>query len=144
MAITVKSIDRWLYAKGFTQPEVRRLMRGQLLIAFFGSCAAVLVTLGSAWGLAFAAGAGLITANFWVLARVAPDLMHSHKGAAVVAQMFLFYIRLALTGLALYVLIAWLRAPVTGLLFGLSTVLGNAVVWAFAGMKRKTVHLNNV
>jgi predicted membrane channel-forming protein YqfA (hemolysin III family) len=79
--------------------------------------------------LGFFAGAAIITLNFYALARVAPGLAQLAKGA-VAPLLFQFYGRLILTGVLLYLLIAWLHVSVIALLAGLSTVIVNALLWA--------------
>lgn len=121
-------IDRALLRRGFSQLEVRRLVRAQFVL----SGALVLVALVAAglsgWGLAFAAGAALATANFYSLARFVQHLVRMRQGA-VLALLVRFYGRLILTGVVLYGLIVWLEAPIWALLAGLSTVLVTALYW---------------
>ncbi len=131
-------IDRALLRRGFMQFEVRRLVRMQIVLAGLCVLAALVAARLSPWGLAFAAGAVLASANFYSLAKFVQHIVRMEKGA-VAALLIRFYGRLILTGAVLYGLIVWLEAPVWALLAGLSTVLVTALYW---GATR--VHGHNV
>lgn len=125
------SVEGILRSLGYTQPEVRRLVALQVLVAL-SCCVAALVTGGlSAFMWSLAAGALLATVNFASLARFAQHLPYV-QGGAVTALLIRFYGRLALTGLALFGLIVCGGASITGLLLGLSTVLVTAMFWGLA------------
>ncbi|MDD4951733.1 MAG: ATP synthase subunit I [Desulfovibrionaceae bacterium] len=129
-------LETALYRRGFVQIEVRKLVRNQIYLAVLSS-----VLLGAAmglspWALSYAAGALLITLGLWSLAKVVQQLIHVHKGGVVPLLIF-FYLRLLFAGLALYALIVWFSAPVTGLLAGLSTVLANAALWGAVSFRQK-------
>jgi hypothetical protein len=121
-------MEAWLYGLGFVQPQVRLLVRNQICLAAAWSVGLLALTLCSRFSWSFAAGAGLITLNFMALARVAQSLVFYRKGA-VFSLLVIFYGKLILAGLALFALIAWAKASVVGLLFGLSTAVVNAIVW---------------
>lgn len=121
-------IDRALLRRGFSQLEVRRLVRAQIVLSGALVLACLVAAGLSAWGLAFAAGAVLATVNFYSLARFVQHLVNQPRGA-VMALLLRFYGRLILTGAALYGLIVWLNAPAWALLAGLSTVVVTAVYW---------------
>ena len=123
-----RKLETWLYAKGFVKREVRQMVRNQLYFTAISVVAVSVGTLFSLWSLGFAAGAVLITLNFLAMARVAPQLMHLAKGA-VAPLLFQFYGRLLLTGLCLFVLIAWLKVPVTSLLAGVTVLVINVTAW---------------
>lgn len=123
-----QSLETWLYAKGFTKREVRQMVRNQLYLAVGSSVLVALFTLFSTWALGFAAGALLITLNFYAIARVAPQLIEVVKGA-VLPLLIQFYGRLILTGVCLFVLIAWLKVPVTSLLAGVTVLVVNVTAW---------------
>ena len=128
MTTLVQKIDGVLYRRGFAMVDTRRLMRNQILLAAAGSALACLSTGFSAWGLSFAAGALIISVNFWWLSKAAQELVKVKDGA-VFTLLTLFYGRLVLTGVAIAVLVAWLGASVFGLLAGLTTVVINATLW---------------
>lgn len=136
MGATIQSLDRALARRGFANPDTRRLVRIEILVAAGTSLAALVVTGLSPWGLAYAAGAGLMLFNFWHLARSAKELVQVRKGA-VAALVIRFYGRLIVTGLVIAALVAWLEVPVSGLLAGLSTVVVGAVVWGATSFGRK-------
>lgn len=129
-------VEAALYRQGFRQADVRRLVAMQILLA---SGLSLLFAPTGMWGAAFAAGALIVTLNFHSLARFAQVAIHVPVGAAG-AQVMRFFIRLALTGLALYVLIIRLEVPLSGLLAGLTTVVVTALAWSavrYSGQKVK-------
>lgn len=93
-------------------------------------CLGILFGLGLRERLAaFATGAALISFNFFVLARMVPQLLLEQKGG-VFSLLCGFYLRLALTAVVLYLAIAWARFPVVFLLAGLSTILATFAAWS--------------
>lgn len=133
--ITLK-IETWLYRLGFTQVQVRRLVRNQILLAGGWSLALLAGTALSSFAWSFAAGALVITLSFMALARVAQALVFYRKGA-VFSLLVIFYGKLILAGLALFALIAWAEASIPGLLLGLSTAVVNAIVWGAQAVMHK-------
>lgn len=128
-----KRIEHGLYARGFYVPDVRTMARHQILILLLALPAAF---LGGA-GQAFAAGTALGTINFLALGKVLQELVFMQKGALPI-QLFSFYGRLALTALALYLLIVFAGASGVWLLLGLSTVLANILLWGMSQILGKT------
>lgn len=128
MTRLVQKIDGLLYRRGFALADARKLMRNQIILAAAGSALACLATGFSSWGLSFAAGALIISMNFWWLSKAAQELVKVKDGA-VFTLLTLFYGRLVLTGVAIAALVAWLGASVFGLLAGLTTVVINATLW---------------
>jgi len=125
-----------LYRRGFAVVDARRLVRNQMLIAAGGSAVACLATGFSNWGLSFAAGALVISINFWWLSKAAQELVQVKQGA-VFTLLTLFYGRLGLTAAAIAGLVAWAGASVFGLLAGLSTVVANAALWSVLQIRHK-------
>jgi len=116
--------------------DIRNLMRSQLYFSLGLAIAFLGITFCSAWSVAFAAGAVLITLNFWALARIVQHLMYVRKGA-VFTLLAIFYGKLIISGLGLYlVLVVW-QLPVWGLVAGLSTVVVNATAWGLKNFGRK-------
>lgn len=132
----VQRIDAMLYRRGFAVTEARRLMRNQMLLSAGLSALMCLVTGFANFGLSFAAGAAVISLNFWWLAKAAQELVQVKQGA-MFTLLTLFYGRLALTAVAIAGLVAWAGASVYGLLAGLSTVLLNAALWGFLQIRHK-------
>lgn len=128
-----KRVERALYSRGFHVPEVRRMAVQQVYFLF----AAVPALVFGARGADFAAGVLLGTINFLALARVIQELVYVQKGAVAV-QMFSFYGRLALTALAIYVLVVMLGSSAVWLLIGFSTVLINILLWGMSQFLGKT------
>lgn len=142
MTTLVQKIDAVLYRRGFALADARKLMRNQILLAACGSALICLATGFSSWGLSFAAGALIITLNFWWLSKAAQELVKVKNGA-VFTLLTLFYGRLVLTGVAIAALVAWLGASVFGLLAGLSTVVINATVWGVLQIRHKVPAAGN-
>lgn len=123
-----RRIDRFLYDRGFVHGDVRSLMRSQLYFSLGLAIGLLGVMLGSPWALAFASGAVIITLNFWALARVVQQLIYVQKGATFTLLM-IFYGKLILSGLGIYLVLGIWRLPVWGLVAGLSTVVINITFW---------------
>jgi hypothetical protein len=138
----VQKIDAVLYRRGFAVADARKLMRNQILLAAGGSALVCLGTGFSSWGLSFAAGALIISVNFWWLSKAAQELVKVRDGA-VFTLLTLFYGRLVLTGVAIAALVAWLGASVFGLLAGLSTVVINATLWGVLQIRHKVPATGN-
>jgi hypothetical protein len=137
MAVTlVQKLDALLFRRGFAVADARRLMRNQILLALMSSLLACAVTGLGTWGWSFAAGALIISVNFWWLSKAAQELVRVKQGA-VFTLLTLFYGRLLLTAVAIAGLVAWLEASVFGLLAGLSTVVANATLWGILQMRHK-------
>ena len=128
-----KTIERWLYARGFHVPEVRKMALYQICI-LLGSLPALM--LGDT-GLDFIAGVVLGSMNFLAMGKVIQEVVYLQKGAVAV-QLFSFYGRLVLTALALYLLIVVKGASVPWLLLGVSTVLINILLWGMSQFLGKT------
>ncbi|QLA14728.1 ATP synthase subunit I [Desulfolutivibrio sulfoxidireducens] len=126
-------LDRMLFRKGFVDADIRMLVRNQILLAGFSS-AFCLVVLGlSAWAWSYCAGAVLVTVNFWFLAEFGRRVASSRdKAKAVVSTLFRFYLRLGLTGVALYALLVWAGARPVALLAGVSIIVVNFLCWGAA------------
>ncbi|MFW6324920.1 MAG: ATP synthase subunit I [Desulfovibrionales bacterium] len=128
-------VEAGLYRRGFTNQDVRSLIKIQLYLATTGS-AGVLLAMPLLWGGAFFAGALLATLNFYSLARIVQQLVFVQKGA-VVPLLVSFYARLILTGAALYALIVWAGVPVVALLAGLTTVVVTILIWGVIAFRGK-------
>ncbi len=128
-----KTIERWLYARGFHVPEVRKMALNQMCI-LLGSLPALVM---GGMGLDFIAGVLLGSMNFLAMGKVIQEVVYLQKGAVAV-QLFSFYGRLVLTALALYLLIVVKGASVPWLLLGVSTVLVNILLWGMSQFLGKT------
>lgn len=123
-------LDRWLLARGYDHPEVRELVRGQIILTavVVAGCLPLLGLTDAAWPLAV--GTCLVTANFCSLARFGQRVTgYASRREAVAAVLARFYLRLGVTGAVLFVCIAWLGARPVPLLAGVSTVMVNFLVW---------------
>lgn len=131
----MRALDRFLLKRGFEHPDVRALMRSQLMVATTSSLALLVMGAFSVWSLAFAAGAAIVTLNFWALARVVQQLVFVKSGA-VLTLLLIFYGKLILSGIALYLLIGVWQVPVWSLVLGLSTVVVNITAWGLVHFGR--------
>jgi len=133
-------IEGFLYHKGYVLPEVRQMVRDQLLV---NAAALVLALL---WWLEpgfidLAVGATLMTVNLMGLARFAQGLVRRHMaeaaredapvgtGGLVAKQLAWFYGRMILTGLVLVALFLFTEVSVFYLVAGLSTVVLTILFW---------------
>jgi hypothetical protein len=133
-ALRPRALEAALYRRGFERRDVRGLVILQLGIALAGTLAATMACLplgAMAWAGAFAAGAAIASLNFYHLAGFAQKALRMERGA-VTEQLLRFYLRLVLTGVALYLLVVPMAAPVTGLLAGLSSVVATGVVFGLS------------
>jgi len=143
MKKTIENLDAYFYRRGFVHPDVRELARNQAILAFGVVLCCLPVAL-YAWAWSFAAGAILITLNFWSLARFGQRIVgYESRREAVLVVLFRFYFRLGLTGAALYALIVWAGANVMALLAGLSILVVNFLFWGVSKMSLKTRELPN-
>lgn len=131
----MRALDRFLLKRGFEHPEARALMRSQLMVATTSSLALLVMGRISEWALAFAAGAAVATFNFWALARVVQRLVYVQRGA-VLTLLLIFYGKLILSGIALYLLIGVWQVPVWSLVLGLSTVVVTITAWGLVHFGR--------
>ena len=135
-----QGIEAFLYRRGYALPQVRQLVRDQMLV----NAAAILLAL--LWWLEpgfvdLAVGATLMTVNLMGLARFAQGLVRKHMaeaakeqgpvgtGAVVAKQLVWFYGRMILTGLVLVALFVFTKVSVTYLVVGLSTVVVTILCW---------------
>lgn len=138
----VQKLDAMLFRRGFVLGDARRLMRNQIILAALGSALAMAATGLSTWGWSFAAGAVLISVNFWWLSKAAQELVRVRQGATF-TLLTLFYGRLLLTAAAITGLVVWLEASVFGLLAGLSTAVVNATLWGVLQIRHKVPGVGN-
>ena len=131
-----EKIELFLHRRGFTNSDVRKLVRNQLYLAAGVLFFAATIVWFAPWALALAAGTLLATFNFWWLAKFGQCLVYMRKGAGV-SLLIRFYLRLTLTGLVIYGLIVWGHCSIYALLVGLSSVVVNAVLWSVAGFRQK-------
>ena len=126
-------LDRWLLRRGYFHPEVRELVRNQLVLTVLvlAVCLPLSGVSVAAWSLA--AGTVIISANFCSLAKFGQRITgFGNKREAIAAVLARFYFRLALTGLVLFGLIVWFGATPLPLLAGIATVVVNFIVWGVA------------
>ncbi len=123
-------LDRWLFRRGYEHPEVRELVRNQLLLTALVLVATLPFSGVSVAAWSLAAGTVIITANFCSLAKFGQRITgYSNKRDAVAAVLARFYLRLAVSGAALFACIVWFGAAPLPLLAGITTVVVNFLVW---------------
>ncbi len=128
----LEKIEKRLYRRGFLHGDVRRIVSLQLLVTGLALAFGLAVLWFSAWPLYFGVGAALAACNLWWLARsVEWSMRHDYTRSLAVANFLAFLARFAGMGFALFVCIAWLKAPLVPLLAGLATVVAGLTVWGF-------------
>jgi hypothetical protein len=134
-------LDRWLLRRGYVHPEVRELVRNQLVLTalVLAVCLPLSGVSTAAWSLA--AGTVIISLNFCSLARFGQRITgYENKREAVMAVLARFYLRLAVSGAALFACIVWFGALPLPLLAGITTVVVNFLVWGawrYAGSRTR-------
>jgi hypothetical protein len=122
-----QKVEAWLYRRKFANPGVRGLVKSQLYVALLSSV--IVLVIAPQWAIGVTAGAVLATFNFFFLAKVIQEIVYV-RGGAVGALLFGFYLRLFLTGAALYLLIVWGEMSAVAILAGLTTVVVTILMWS--------------
>ena len=134
------TVERRLYDMGFALPFVRYLLSIQILISGFALAAGIALLWYSRWPLAFGAGAAIITFSLWHISRSAQTLVQPQFSASHGLRLFCgFSVRLLLIGIALFMLIVWLKAPLVPLLLGLTSTVASILLWGISRLSRNTV-----
>ena len=130
MTDLIFKLDKYLYGRGFLQPQVRLLLRTQLLVALFCVVSTVLAPLIGLWVVYFALAALLMTYNFYSLAKFVHLIVYQRFSKTLLFSLLIrVYGRLIVTGLTLYVLVSWCHASLPALCAGLATVALTIVAW---------------
>ena len=129
----IRRLDALLWRRGFHSPEVRLIMRNELLFSvpllLLGLCLLPLTS----WLLWFAAGALLIAWNFYGLARFVQGLSLSAYSQALLTGMLLHStVRLVLSAVFLYGILVWLEASVWAVAAGITGAMGLLAVTCLA------------
>lgn len=132
----MEKIEGFLYRRGLTHEDTRHLVRNQIVL-----CAAVVaLALAGGWQARWlydvAAGALLMTLNFYLLAGFLQRVLLKQDGA-VARQLLRFYGRLILTAAILVALVLWAGSSILALLLGLSTVVVTILIWGMSWMTGK-------
>jgi hypothetical protein len=126
----IHRVDKHLYDSGFSQPQVRALVRTQLLVTMCGALALILAPLLGMWVMHFTIATLLMTYNFYALAKFVHLIAYQRFSRFLLVSLLVrVYGRLIVTGLALYVLVSWCHASLPALCAGLATVAITIVVW---------------
>jgi hypothetical protein len=127
------AFDRLLARRGFVNPDIRMMVRNQILLAGASTLFCLAVLGFSTWAWSYGAGAVLVTLNFWSLAGFGSRITSQpNRTEAVLAALTRFYLRLGLTGAVLYALIVWAGARPVALLVGVSIIVVNFLCWGAA------------
>jgi uncharacterized membrane protein len=129
----IRKLDALLWRRGFHRPEVRLVMRNELLFSvsllLFGICLLPL-TSQLLW---FAAGALLIAWNFYGLARFIQGLsLEASSQTLLIGMLVRSNLRLVLSALFLYGILVWFEASVWAVVAGITGAMGLLAVTAFA------------
>ncbi len=122
-------IEKHLYAKGFRLPEIRSILRVQILFSMASALVGILTVWCTLWPICFAVGVILATYSFFSLARfIQQVILRTYSRQMLWGLLFRFYGRLMLTGLILFGLIIELRVPSSALVAGLATCMATMLV----------------
>lgn len=130
LARFTNAVDAKLYAKGFTTPEARTMIRNQCLTAFASLAVCVVLSRFWLWPISFALGAALAAWNFYGLAKFVQNIIFvKYEKSAIINLLVRFYGRMLATGLCIFAFIQWNGSNATALVAGLSTTLVTLFVW---------------
>ncbi len=122
-------IERRLYAKGFRQPEIRAILRMQILLCGASTLAGVLAIQASLWPIGFAVGVNLATYSVFSLARFLQRAILQGFSRQMLTELLLrFYGRLFVVGIILYGLMTMSDVPSSALVAGLATCMATMLV----------------
>ena len=122
-----KKSEAWLHQRGIVHPQAQWLVTFQVLLAVVLTVG-LLLGGGIRFGLGFGIGSLLVSINFFVLAKIVPQLIQVQQGN-VFALLSSFYLRLFFAAIVLFLAIVPARLPPVAILAGLSTILVTIVVW---------------
>lgn len=134
MQTLIGKLDALLWRRGFHRPEVRAVMRNELLFSvpllLLGLCVLPLDP-GLLW---FAAGALLIAWNFYGLARFIQGVsLNAWSQALLMGMLLRSNLRLVLSALFLYGAFVWFEASVwavtAGITGAVSLLAATALMW---------------
>ena len=129
----IRRLDALLWRRGFHRPEVRLVMRNELLFSvpllFVGFCLLPLTS----WLLWFAAGALLIAWNFYGLARFIQGLsLSAYSQTLLIGMLARSNLRLVVSALFLYWVMVWFEASVWAVVAGITGAMGLLAVTSLA------------
>ena len=133
IATLIHRLDALLWHRGFHRPEVRLVMRNELLffvpLLLLGICLLPLTS----WLMWFAAGALLITWNFYGLARFIQGLsLSTYSQTLLIGMLARSNLRLVLSALFLYGILVGLEASVWAVAAGITGAIGLLAVTSLA------------
>jgi uncharacterized membrane protein len=129
----IHRLDALLWRRGFHRPEVRIAMRNELLFSVSLLLLGICLLPVTSWLLWFAAGALLITGNFYGLARFIQGLsLTVYSQALLIGMLARSSFRLALSSLFLYAILVWFEASVWAVAAGITGAMGLLAVTSLA------------
>jgi hypothetical protein len=132
-------IERRLVLSGFVSPALRGILSALVLTAGAACAAGTALFVWNPAPAAFGAGAAISVFNFWHVARFVQAHMSEDFTVALHLRLFFgFCARLALTGVALYLLLVPCGLPAVALLMGLSSTVAVIVLWSLLKMSSKS------
>lgn len=128
--------ERWLYRRGFSNADARTLVAVQFMALVFIFLVGLAISWHTLWVLWAGAGASLALVNFYFVAQKIHTFLSAGFARKQIIKFLLnFYLRLALTGVLLFVFIVVLKAPVGALLVGLSLSAVAAVIFGLTKLR---------
>ncbi|MDR2696088.1 MAG: hypothetical protein LBC79_06885 [Deltaproteobacteria bacterium] len=129
----IHRLDALLWQRGFHRPEVRLVMRNEVLFSvpllLLGLCFLPLTS----WLLWFAAGALLMAWNFYGLARCIQGLsLVAYSQALLIGMLARSSLRLVFSAVFLYGILVWLEASVWAVVAGITGAMGLLAVTSLA------------
>ena len=128
----IRQLDALLWRRGFHRPEVRLVMRNEVIFSvtllILGICLLPLTS----WLLWFAAGALLIAWNFYGLARFIQGLsLSAYSQALLIGMLVRSNLRLVLSAVFLYGILVWCEASVWAVVAGITGAIGLLAATSF-------------
>ncbi|MDR1946033.1 MAG: ATP synthase subunit I [Desulfovibrio sp.] len=131
-------IERCPALSGIVSPALRGILSVQILAAGAACLAGAALAAYSPALLAFGAGAALSSFNFLHSVRFIQTRMSDRFSAALHFRLFFaFCVRLALTGIILYLLLVPCALPALPLLLGLGSTVAGIIVWGLLQLSGK-------
>ena len=134
-----EKIESRLYHLGFSSATVRHILCTQGMLCGAALIAGLLLFPLTAWPLSFAAGALIAAYSLWGIARFAQaNVRQQYSTILVLKLLFSFTGRFLIIGIALFVLIVQIKAPIIPLVIGLTSTVAGIVAWGISRYFRKT------
>ena len=128
----IHRLDAMLWRRGFHRPEVRLVMRNELIFSVFLLVLGICFLPLTSWLLWFATGALIITWNFYGLARFIQGLsLSAYSQTLLIGMLVRSNLRLVFSALILYWILVWLEASVWAVVAGITGAMVLLAVTSF-------------